>query len=78
MVASAAQREKPRAMLNVYFQNGGAELQINVVDSATLRAAQQAPERYRDLVVRVAGFSEFLVNLTPQMQEEIIVRTEHF
>ena len=63
-------------MLNVYFQNGGQELQINVVDSAALRAAQKNPEQYRDLVVRIAGFSEFFVNLTPEMQEEIIARTE--
>ena len=77
MIADEGQREKLRAMLNVYFQNGGQELQINVVDSATLRAAQKNPEQFRDLVVRVAGFSEFFVNLTPDMQEEIIARTEH-
>ncbi|MBM3891577.1 MAG: formate C-acetyltransferase/glycerol dehydratase family glycyl radical enzyme, partial [Verrucomicrobia bacterium] len=77
MIADENQREKLRAMLNVYFQNGGQELQINVVDSATLRAAQKDPDQYRDLVVRVAGFSEFFVNLTPDMQEEIIARTEH-
>ena len=77
MIADAGQREKLRAMLNVYFRNGGQELQINVVDSATMRAAQKNPEQYRDLVVRVAGFSEFFVNLTPDMQEEIIARTEH-
>lgn len=77
MIADAGQREKLRAMLNVYFQNGGQELQINVVDSAALRAARENPDAYRDLVVRVAGFSEFFVNLTPEMQEEIIARTEH-
>jgi len=77
IVADPSQREKLRAMLNVYFQNGGQELQINVVDTAALRAAQEDPEQYRDLVVRVAGFSEFFVNLTPEMQEEIIARTEH-
>ncbi|MCX6901205.1 MAG: hypothetical protein NT105_21220 [Verrucomicrobia bacterium] len=77
MIADDAQREKLRAMVNVYFQNGGQELQINVVDSATMRAAQKSPDQYRDLVVRVAGFSEFFVNLTPDMQEEIIARTEH-
>ena len=69
--------EKLRAMLNVYFNNGGQELQINVVDTAMLRAAQKDPDQYRDLVVRVAGFSEFFVNLTPDMQEEIIARAEH-
>ncbi|MFA6563711.1 MAG: pyruvate formate lyase family protein [Verrucomicrobiia bacterium] len=77
MIADEGQRGKLRAMLNVYFQNGGQELQINVVDSATMRAAQKNPDQYRDLVVRVAGFSEFFVNLTPDMQEEIIARTEH-
>jgi formate C-acetyltransferase len=71
------QRGKLRAMVNVYFQKGGQELQINVVDTATLRAAQKDPDQYRDLVVRVAGFSEFFVNLTPDMQEEIIARAEH-
>ena len=77
LVAEQSQRDKLRAMLNAYFQSGGAELQINVVDSATLRAAQKNPDQHRDLVVRVAGFSEFFVNLTPDMQEEIIARTEH-
>jgi formate C-acetyltransferase len=77
MISDATQREKLRAMLNAYFEQGGQELQINVVSSETLRAAQKNPEQYRDLVVRVAGFSEFFVNLTPEMQQEIIVRTEH-
>jgi len=77
MVTDPSQRDLLRTMLNVYFQNGGGELQINVVDSATLRAAQKNPDEYRDLVVRVAGFSEFFVNLTPEMQEEIIARAEH-
>ncbi len=77
MIVNKTQRDKLRAMLNVYFQKGGQELQINVVDSATLRAAQKDPQQYRDLVVRIAGFSEFFVNLTPEMQEEIIAREEH-
>lgn len=77
MITDPEQRAKLRAMLNVYFQNGGQELQINVVDSATLRAAQKNPDQYRDVVVRVAGFSEFFVNLTPEMQEDIIARAEH-
>jgi formate C-acetyltransferase len=77
MVSDPAEREKLRAMLNVYFANGGEELQINVVSTETLRAAQRDPGQYRDLVVRVAGFSEFFVNLTPEMQEDIITRMEH-
>ncbi len=77
MITDHRERNKLRAMLNVYFANGGEELQINVVSSETLRAAQKNPDQYRDLVVRVAGFSEFFVNLTPQMQEDIIARAEH-
>ena len=42
-----------------------------------LRAAQQNPEQYQDLVVRVAGFSEFFVRLTPDLQQDIIARMEH-
>ncbi|MBL8230537.1 MAG: hypothetical protein JNL98_18745 [Bryobacterales bacterium] len=77
MLTNPENRAKIRAMLNVYFQGGGQELQINSVDTETLRAAQKSPEQYRDLVVRIAGFSEFFVNLTPAMQEEIIARTAH-
>jgi formate C-acetyltransferase len=77
MINDLAQRDKLRAMLNVYFANGGQELQINVVSSETLRAAQQNPEQYQDLVVRVAGFSEFFVRLTPDLQQDIIARMEH-
>ncbi len=77
MISNNSQRDKLRAMLNVYFMNGGAELQINVVDTAILRAAQKNPEQYRDVVVRVAGFSEFFVNLTPEIQEDVIGRMEH-
>jgi len=64
-------------MLNVYFAQGGQELQINVVNSEMLRAAQTNPEQYQDLVVRVAGFSEFFVRLTPDLQQDVIARTEH-
>jgi pyruvate-formate lyase len=77
MLADPATRTKVRAMLNVYFAKGGQELQINSVDSETLRAAQKDPTQYRDLVVRVAGFSAFFVSLTPELQEEIIARTAH-
>lgn len=77
MIADKAERDKLRAMLNVYFTQGGQELQINVVSSETLRAAQENPEQYQDLVVRVAGFSEFFVRLTPDLQQDIIARMEH-
>ena len=77
MISDPASRTKLRAMLNAYFAGGGQELQVNVVSTAALRAAQKDPDQYRDLVVRVAGFSEFFVNLTPEIQEDIIARMEH-
>jgi formate C-acetyltransferase len=55
----------------------GHHIQFNVVDAETLREAQKHPENYRDLIVRVAGYSDYFVDLTPELQEEIIRRTEH-
>ena len=54
----------------------GHHIQFNVVDAETLREAQKHPENYRDLIVRVAGYSDYFVDLTPELQEEIIRRTE--
>ncbi|UCD59017.1 MAG: hypothetical protein JSV16_07935, partial [Candidatus Hydrogenedentota bacterium] len=52
-------------------------LQFNIINRDTLIAAQKNPEKYRDLLVRVAGYSAYFVDLTPQLQDEIIKRTEH-
>jgi pyruvate formate-lyase/glycerol dehydratase family glycyl radical enzyme len=60
-----------------YFQLDGHHVQFNVVDAATLRKAQQNPEQYRDLIVRVAGYSDYFCDLNMALQEEIISRTEH-
>ena len=60
-----------------FFEQGGMEVQYNVVDSATLRKAQEHPEEYHNLVVRIAGFSAYFVDMTPAMQEDIISRAEH-
>jgi pyruvate formate-lyase/glycerol dehydratase family glycyl radical enzyme len=60
-----------------YFGMNGHHVQFNVVDAATLRAAQKQPEKYRDLIVRVAGYSDYFVDVGPELQEEIIRRTEH-
>ena len=56
---------------------GGQHIQFNVVDAATLRAAQASPESYRSLIVRVAGYSDYFCDLSKALQEEIIARTEH-
>ena len=69
--------EKLLAMIYVYLERGGFELQINVVDRDTLLAAQKNPEAYRDLVVRIGGYSDYFVRLSPNMQAEVLQRTEH-
>ena len=60
-----------------YFENGGMEVQYNVVDAETLRKAQERPDDFHNLVVRIAGFSAYFVDMTPAMQEDIISRAEH-
>lgn len=60
-----------------YFNLDGHHIQFNVVDTATLRAAQQNPAQYRNLIVRVAGYSDYFCDLSPALQEEIIARTAH-
>jgi pyruvate-formate lyase len=64
-------------MTKTYFEKGGMEVQYNVVDAETLRKAQEKPEDYQNLVVRIAGFSAYFVDMTPAMQADIISRAEH-
>ncbi len=66
-----------RQLIQAYMERGGFELQINVVDRETLLKAQQEPENYRDLVVRIGGYSDYFVKLSPHMQAEVLLRTEH-
>ena len=63
-------------LVRTYFHLGGHHIQFNVVDTATLRKAQQTPDEYRNLLVRVAGYSDYFVDLDREHQEEIISRTE--
>ncbi len=69
--------QKVLHLIRAYFKMDGHHIQFNVVDVATLRAAQQSPEHYRNLIVRVAGYSDYFVNLGVKLQDEIIMRTEH-
>jgi len=64
-------------LVRAYFRLDGHHIQFNVVDAATLRAAKQAPDQYRNLIVRVAGYSDYFCNLSEALQDEIISRTEH-
>ena len=66
-----------RMLVQAYAEQGGGEIQFNVVDRATLIDAQQNPEQHKDLVVRVSGFSAYFTSLVKQTQDEIIMRTEH-
>jgi pyruvate formate-lyase/glycerol dehydratase family glycyl radical enzyme len=60
-----------------YFKMDGHHVQFNVVRAATLREAQARPEEHRDLIVRVAGYSDYFCDLAPALQDEIVARTEH-
>ena len=64
-------------LVRSYFNLDGHHVQFNVVDAVTLRAAQQNPENYRGLIVRVAGYSDYFCDLGKALQDEIIARTEH-
>jgi len=64
-------------LIRSYFKLDGHHVQINVVTADTLRAAQKNPEKYRDLIVRVAGYSDYFCYLNKDLQDEIISRTEH-
>lgn len=65
-------------VIKTYFQNGGEHIQINVVDDETLRAAQRTPEKYKGLMVRVAGYMAYFTELDKDAQDTIIYRTAHF
>ena len=68
---------KLASLIRTYFKFGGHHIQFNVVDTATLLDAQQHPENYRDLLVRVAGYSDYFNDMTEQLQNEIIARTQN-
>lgn len=64
-------------LIKTYLKRGGFEIQVNVVDKETLEKARITPEEYRDLVVRIGGYSDYFVKLSDEMQREVILRTEH-
>ena len=77
-IASPADKEKLAALLRAFFDDlKGWHVQYNIVSRQTLLAAQKDPESYRDLVVRVAGYSALFTTLAPETQNDIIARTEH-
>jgi formate C-acetyltransferase len=68
--------EKVTHLIRSYFSMDGHHIQFNVITSETLRKAQESPEQYKDLIVRVAGYSDYFVDLGIDLQNEIIYRTE--
>ncbi len=77
LVKTAHGQKALKNVITTFLQRGGFEIQINVVDVDILRKAQANPEQYADLVVRVAGYSDYFIHLSKIMQDEVITRTEH-
>jgi formate C-acetyltransferase len=75
MLQSEKDLDQLAHLIRTYFRMNGHHIQFNVVDTDTLRRAQAAPAEYRDLLVRVAGYSDYFVDLDIHHQEEIISRT---
>ena len=75
VLASEEGLDKLVQLIRTYFRLDGHHIQFNVVDAKTLRAAQQNPEQYRSLIVRVAGYSDYFCDLSQALQDEIIART---
>ena len=74
--ADEKKKVKFLSMLRTYCESGGYHVQFNIISGETLRDAQKHPENYKDLLVRVATYSAYFVELSPRMQEDIIARTE--
>ncbi|MBC8367051.1 glycyl radical protein [bacterium] len=77
LLSEKAGIEKVAMLLRGYFRLDGHHIQLNVVDAQTLRAAQAKPEEHRDLIVRVAGYSDYFCDLSRELQDEIILRRAH-
>jgi formate C-acetyltransferase len=70
-------RARLRDLIVTFLKRGGFEIQVNVVDNDLLRYAKAHPDEHRDLVVRIGGYTDYFVRLTPEMQDEVILRTEY-
>ena len=75
VMQSPESREKLAILTDTFFRNGGQHIQYNMVDTEELLDAKAHPEKHRDLVVRVGGFSAYFVMLSPEIQDDIIYRS---
>ena len=65
------------SLIRSYFSQGGHHVQFNIVDTATLKAAREHPEEYKDLLVRMAGYSDYFNDMNEDLKQEVIERTEN-
>ncbi len=77
LLRDSEHREKFKAFLRGYIENGGSALQVNLIDANLLRDAQQHPENYRHLLVRVTGYNAYFTSIGRELQNEIIARESH-
>lgn len=77
MVRKEEDIRKMEQLIRSYFTLGRHHIQFNIVDTATLLAAQACPEDYKDLLVRMAGYSDYFNDMNADLQQEIIERTEN-
>jgi formate C-acetyltransferase len=70
-------KEKFKAFLKGYVENGGSCLQINMIDAETLKEAQKRPEEYRSLLVRITGYNAYFTSIGRELQDEVIARISH-
>ncbi|MFX0141135.1 MAG: glycine radical domain-containing protein, partial [Candidatus Hodarchaeota archaeon] len=70
-------KEKFKAYLKGYIENGGTALQINMLDAELLKDAQKHPENYKNLLVRVTGYNAYFTAIGRELQNEIIARESH-
>jgi trans-4-hydroxy-L-proline dehydratase len=70
-------KDKFKAFLRGYAENGGTALQINILDPDLLRDAQQNPQNYKHLLVRVTGYNAYFTSIGKELQDEIIARESH-
>jgi formate C-acetyltransferase len=74
---SGEERAKLRNLIETFFELGGLQLQLSVVDRAELEDALEHPERHGDLIVRIGGYSEYFTRLSPELQRSVLERTEY-
>jgi len=77
MLGSNQSIDKLGAYTNAFMANGGSHIQYNMVDTKELRDAKIHPEKHRDLIVRIGGFSAYFTQLSPDIQDDVINRSEH-